>query len=271
MNPVIFETPFFTLHTIWLFFAIAFFLFFFTLIKSAIHNGLKIQFLSENFLPLLLWSLVGARIFSVIANYQNYFFEFSAKSLLSTLYIWDKGLSLWGAATAFTIYFYILCKKNDQNFFKWLDSIVPSLIIAIGIWNLGAFFDGTNYGNESTLPWAVNFDSPSIKYAVPIHPTQIYAMLYAALIVTILKLLEHHEKVQKLEKKGFIALSGATLFSFFFFLENFVRGDDTLTILDIRIPQILSLIICISSGIFFYLRYNQAHKHQARSKASAKK
>ncbi len=262
MNPVIFSTPLFTLHTIWLFFAIAFVIFFYTIIRRAIHNGLKIQFLSENFLPLFLWSLLGARIFSLIENYQNYFFDFSLQSILPTLYIWDKGLSLWGGAIAFAAYLYILCKKNDQNFFKWLDSIIPSLIMSIGIWDLGAFFDGTNYGNESSLPWAVNFDSPAIKYAVPIHPTQIYALLYSALIVGILIFLEHQAKVQKLEKKGFIALCGINLYSFFFFLENFVRGDDTLMIFDIRIPQILSLIVFISSGIFLYLRYNQAHKHE---------
>lgn len=260
MNPVIFETPFFTLHTIWLFFAVSFITFFYLLIKSAVHNGLKIQFLSENFLPLFLWTLLGARIVAVIANYQNYFFEFSLNNLLSTLYIWDKGLSLWGGALAFTIYFYLLCKKSDQNFFKWLDSIAPSLFIAIGIWNIGAFFDGVNYGNESSLPWAVNFDSPSIKYAVPIHPTQIYAFLYCGLITVTLQLLEHSQKIQKLEKKGFIALCGITLYSFFFFLENFVRGDDTLMLFSIRVPQILSFIILISSGIFLYLRYNARNK-----------
>lgn len=257
MHPVIFQSSFFTLHTIWLFFAISLVVFFYLLIKTATHNRLKIQFLSEHFFAIFLWSIAGARIVSVITNYQNYFYEISASTILSTLYFWDKGLSLWGALLGFSIYFYRLCLKNDQSFFKWLDSLVLPLIVAIGIWDLGAFFDGINYGNETSLPWGVNFDSPSIKYAVPIHPTQIYAFLYSGLLIGIIKLLEHNPKTKKLEKNGFIGLSGVALFSFLFFLENFVRGDDAWMILGIRLPQIIALIVFISTGIFMYLRYNE--------------
>lgn len=257
MIPIIFETQFFSLYAFWLFFAIALVVGAYSAIKLGEKNGLKIQFMSEISWKLILWTLLGARIVWVAMNYNTYFYELKLRPIISALYIWDKGLSFWGGVAAFTIAFYYLCKKNDQNFFKWMDSIVPALIIGIAIGNIGAFFDGMNYGRETSLPWGVNFENPSVKYAVPIHPTQIYAFIYTAALSTFLIFASQIKKIKELEPTGFIALLGTFIFSLFRFLEEFVRGDDVILILDIRSTQIISLIAMILSGIFIYLRYNR--------------
>lgn len=196
---------------------------------------------------------------AVIINYQVYLYEFSFSALSRIFFIWDKGLNSWGAILGFGIGFYIICKKKEQNFFKWMDIMVPSIIIILGISSLGAFFDGIHYGKETSLPWGVNFESPSIKYTVPIHPTQIYAFIYSLIIASALILVDQNTKIKNKFSDGIIALMGVSAFSLFKFLEEFLRGDDAWLIFGVRISQIFALIVLILTGIIFYLRYNKGN------------
>lgn len=255
MQPVIFSTKFFELHTLWIFFTIAIIVTTIAIIKMGLKNGLKIQFLSDNGWKIIIWGIIGARIMAILTNYQIYFYELSGTALLRLFYIWDKGLELWGALISTAIYFYFLCKKSNQSFWKWIDVLVPATILGLAIGNIGAFFDGTNYGTPSSLPWAVNFENPAIKYSVPIHPTQIYAFLYSLLTFAGLILLSQHKKIKEIEPSGFLGLTGIGIFSLFHFLEEFIRGDDTFTIIGIRLGQIASVITIIGTIAIIYLRY----------------
>lgn len=260
MIPIIFQTKFFSLYTFWIFFAIAVIVGTYSAIKLGEKNGLKIQFLSEISWKLMLWALLGSRLLGIAVNYDIYFYDFQFSNLIQVFYIWDKGLSFWGGVLAFMIAFYYLCKKNEQDFFKWMDALVPAIVIAIAIGNIGAFFDGMNYGKETSLPWGVNFENPSVKYAVPIHPTQIYAFMYTSALAVFLFIISQLKKIKEIEPAGFIALLGAGIFSLFRFLEEFMRGDDVILIFDIRSTQIISLIAFILAGIFLYFRYNKHTK-----------
>jgi phosphatidylglycerol:prolipoprotein diacylglycerol transferase len=257
MHPELIQTSYFTIYTLWIFITAGIIIATYTLIKLSIRNSLKLQFLSEHSWKMLIWALIGARLLTIILNFNTFFYKFSAKTFIQVFYIWDKGLSLTGAIIAFTIYFYFLCRKHEQNFWKWLDVIVPSAILGIAIGCIGGFFEGTNYGKPTSLPWGVNFESPQIKYTVPIHPTQIYAFLYSLILAIGLILISKTEKIVNLKKSGFIGIMGITAFAFFNFLEQFLRGDDTYTIFGIRIIQILALIIAISGGVFLYMRFKR--------------
>lgn len=253
MHPIIFQTNFFVLHTLWLFFVIGVIAGTYAIIKLSLKNGLKIQFISDNFLKFFLYGILAARLTFVIFNFEIYFNELTIDSILRIFYVWDKGLYFWPGLLASLISFYNACKKNDQNFYKWMDVLVPSIIIGLAATHIGAFFDGINYGTETSLPWGVNFESPSIKYAVPIHPTQIYAFLYSTIIATTLILMGHNQKIQA-KSAGFIGLWGLVGYSFFRFLEEFIRGDDTILIIGIRLDQIITLLVLITAMSFFYKR-----------------
>jgi phosphatidylglycerol---prolipoprotein diacylglyceryl transferase len=268
MHPIVFQTAFLSIHTIWVFFTIAIMVTAYSLIKIGIKNRLKLQFFTDNALGLFIWFLIGARILALALNYNIYFYEFSTETLPRIFYIWDKGLSFWGGVFAASLYFYKICKSNEQDFWRWLDSIAPAIIIGLAIWHLGTFFDGINYGNETGLPWGVNFANPAIKYAVPIHPTQIYAFLYSGIIAATLIFLNQNKKVQELEPKGLIGLIGLISYSFFRFLEEFLRGDDSWFIADIRVPQIISFVLLIAFSVVFYKRYNTMLFSRSRKRNS---
>jgi len=266
MNPIIFGTKYFTLHTFWVFFAVGLITSIFTIIKLSVKNGLKLHFLSENSWKLILWAILGARIIALAENYKAYFYGFNLDGFFRLFAVWDKGLNIWGALIGLILAFFFLCRKHEQNFWKWLEVFIPAIIIGLAAGHLGAFFDGTNYGSPTSLPWGVNFESPSIKYTVPIHPTQIYAFLHSAGISTLLILLNQNERIKKIEKPGFIGILGIILYGFFAFLEEFLRGDDTLMIFGIRTSQIIALAITISAGVILYLRYNKPNKKSKKSK-----
>lgn len=261
MHPIIFQTSSFTLSTFWVFFAISVMVCLYLLITLINHHNLKMQFLSSNFWILILITIIGGRFSGILENLDFYFSNFSTDKILNLFYIWDKNLNFWGAIATFFVYFYFLCKKDNQDFFRWLDLLVPVIIIGIGIGSIGAFFDGINYGNETNLPWGVNFESPFVKYAVPIHPTQIYTFLYCTILTIALFLLPRIKKIKGLNMPGTVGLIGISVYGFLQFIEEFFRGDDAITIFDVRISQIASLIVAILSGIFLFLRYNRHTKN----------
>ncbi|PIR54906.1 hypothetical protein COU74_04170 [Candidatus Peregrinibacteria bacterium CG10_big_fil_rev_8_21_14_0_10_36_19] len=257
MHPILLQTNFFTINTLWIFIIAALLTGTSLFIKEAIKNSLKIQFITQHAWQLIIWSIIGARIANIITNYKSYFYSFSGEALIKILYFWDKGFSFWGALIGFTVYLHYICKKNDQDFLSWLDALIPAGIFALSITHIGNFFEGSSYGNETSLPWGVNFESPAIRYTVPIHPTQIYAFLYTLALGFILIYLEKRPKIQSLKKSGFIALAGIASYNGLRFLEEFFRGDDTFLLFDIRVSQIIVGIIAISASIILYLRYNK--------------
>lgn len=253
MFPIIFQSQHFTIHSLWVFITIAVIVSMYTFIKLGIKNGLKLQFMTDSVVKILVFAIIGARIFAIISNWTLFFYEYSAKTFLQIFMIWDKGLSLWGAILAGTITLYYLCKKNDQNFFKWMDSLTPAFLVGLSITCLGLFLDGAWYGHETSLPWGVNFESPDIKYTVPIHPTQTYIMLYSAAIAIAAILLRDHKFF---DKNGKLTVVVIGVFSFVHFLQEFARGDDVSLVFGIRVPQIVSIAVLIFSLIFYFLYYN---------------
>ena len=264
MHPILFQSPIFTIHTLWIFLAIAIIASMISLIKLTIKNRLKIQFLSDNSFKIFLFALIGARIFAIIANFHIYFTEISLQTFLQLFKIWDLGLNSWGAIAGIIIFLYIQTKKEDQNLQSWLDILIPSIIIGLAISHIGAFFDGIHYGHETSLPWGVNFENSAVKYAVPIHPTQIYAFLYSAAIATTLIFINNLKKFQ--ETPGLLAATGIVSYSSFYFLEQFLRGDDTIMIWIIRLPQILAAITLLIGIKLLYKILTQNKKPLAKSK-----
>jgi len=254
MFPIILETKYFTIHSLWLFIAIAIITGTLVFIKIGTKNGLKLQFLTENTFFILIMSIIGARIFAILFSWNTFFYKYSWETFSQIFKIWDKGFSLWGGLLAGGLTLHHLCKKNDQSFLKWLDSLVPAFLIAIAIACIGTFLDGSWYGNETSLPWGVNFESPAIKFTVPIHPTQIYTLLFSTLIAVLSILSKDHKFF---EPNGKSAILSIAAFSFFSFLNEFLKGDDVIIIFGTRLPQIISASLFIFSLIFYFIYYNR--------------
>lgn len=248
MYPVILQIGPITIFSLWIMIAIGFFAALLVLNKLANKNRLKLNFITDHSLVIFFSGLIFARIAYVLANFNLYFQNPNLNNILRIFYIWDRGLSVWGGILGLTLSLVYFARINNENTLRWLDIFVVSILSALVFGNIGAFLDGINYGRETSLPWGVIIDNS--LYTVPIHPTQIYAALYCLLITIVLFNLFNH-KIAK--NPGQIAIIGSGLYSFFRFLEEFLRGDESNLFFGMREAQICALLGIIISAILFYV------------------
>lgn len=249
MFPILLQIGPVTIYSLWIFIALGMFISLLIVHKLTRGRLVKLSFLGENSLLIFFSGLIMARLVFVIYNFQ-YFWEVMTLEgkFLEPLYIWDKGLSVWGGLLGVFISLFVLAKKENEDFLSWSDIIVVSIMFGMSFCDIGAFLDGRNYGSPTDLPWGVIME-PS-QYAIPVHPVQIYAAIYSLLIGLILLHLFQH---RLFKKPGIIALGGLTLYSFMRFLEEFMRGDETNIIFGfIREAQLWSLLGLSFGGFLLY-------------------
>jgi phosphatidylglycerol:prolipoprotein diacylglycerol transferase len=254
MYPILLQIGSFTLSSIWVLFGLSLFASLIIVNKMAKFRLVKLNFLAENSLLIFLCGLIGARLVFLVYNYQSYWNEISSNSnILSIFHIWDKGLSVWGGLVGVFLSLYILAKKQHEDFKSWADIVIVSAFYGMILTHIGAFLDGRNSGAPTDLPWGVLVENS--QYAVPIHPVQLYAAIYSALIATLLTILF---KKKKFKKPGFISLIGITCYSFFRFLEEFLRGDESHLIFGVIREAQIYAFLGIAIGLYFLYKYQQS-------------
>jgi phosphatidylglycerol:prolipoprotein diacylglycerol transferase len=238
-----------TIYSLWVFIGLGFFAALIVIDKLIKKTRLKLLFLADHSLAIFFGGLVMSRLFFIVRNFNIFFGEFDLSKLPMIFYVWDKGLSVWGAIAGILLTLWWFCRKKGESFQKWLDVFTVSILAAMVLGNIGAFLDGRNYGTETGLPWGVIIEN-SI-YTVPIHPTQIYAAIYCAVLAIVLMQL-FNKKIARQE--GNITLIAVFSFGILRFLEEFLRGDESFVFLGLREAQIYALLAAAISVILFYVR-----------------
>ncbi len=245
MYPILFQIGPFSLHSLWLCVTIAFVAGILVFAKTAKRQRLNLSVLFNHGTSIMLFTLIVSRFVFYITNLQFFMPTFSMNGLLRFFYIWDKGLSFWGALLGLLIIMAIFLTKKQEDLMKWLDAIIIPIGIGIIIANFGQFLDGQAYGSPTNMPWGITYESINVKYTVPIHPTQLYSM---GLVGGILYFLKKHRKYAFFEQDGNTALAAITVYSFTRFWLEFLRGDDAIELLGIRLTSIIALIIFLITG-----------------------
>lgn len=250
MYPVFFEIGPLTIFSLWLFIAIGLLIALLVIYKLTKKNRLKLEILTEMSMPLFLIALVVSRLVYIIKNYELFFQNFNFEKIIHFLIIGDKGLSVWGGIGGLIVTLLYLCHRKKEQFLRWLDIITVGILSALIFGNIGAFLDGTNYGNPTDLPWGITLENS--VYTVPIHPVQIYAAIYCTLLTIILYML-FNTKFNK--KAGNISILAMISYGSLRFLEEFFRGDEINLILGLfREAQIYALLGVIIGCILFHVR-----------------
>lgn len=242
MHQVLIQFKSISIFSLYVFVALGLFASLWTLGKLAQKNRLRLQFILDIGFRLIIGALIGGRIIAVIENYQFYFNRFNTYTFLKLFAVWDKDIAFWGVILGITFVLIKNCQTRNENIKKWSDIGIISLMVMLVFRNFGSFLDGSNGGRPTESFLGMSFNSSNVIYTVPIHPTQLYATIYTAIIAFILYVLF---KKYKNQFEGLIFLVGATIYTFMRFLEGFLRGDDVLRIFGLRLPQILSIILFI--------------------------
>ena len=149
--------------------------------QRKLENGLI-----SDLLPLLvLFSVVGARIYYVAFEWRNY-----AGTPLKALAIWEGGIAIHGALIAGTLTLILFCRWRRQPFWDVLDVLVPSVALGQAIGRWGNFFNSEAFGVPTDLPWKLFIPTSNrpLLYidAEFFHPTFLYESIWNLLLFVVL-------------------------------------------------------------------------------------
>lgn len=208
--------------------------------KESKKQGMS-SFISDLTTYIIVFGIIGARLYYVIFNFDNY-----KNNLWDIFKIWEGGIAIYGAIIGGLLAIISLAKKRGQNIIKTTDIIVPGLILAQAIGRWGNFFNGEAHGTEVTLEFLQSIHLPNfIINGMYIdgsyyHPTFLYESIWC-LIGFILLII-----IRKLtnRKKGIMTYS---YFIWYGIGRLFIEGlrTDSLYLGNFRISQIVSIVLIL--------------------------
>ncbi len=167
--------------------------------KLARSRGIDPNFISEILPSLVLSSIIGARVYYVIFEYQQFSGDkfFTTIKILniylnipSFLAIWEGGIAIHGALLGGFLSIYLFCKSKKIPLKIFLDLLMPSVILGQSIGRWGNFFNNEAFGIPTNLPWKLFIplsNRPDIfANSQYFHPTFLYESLWNLIIFTIL-------------------------------------------------------------------------------------
>lgn len=101
-----------------------------------------------------------------------------------------------------------------------LSAATPGLAVGHAIGRIGCFLVGDDYGQPSSLPWAVAFPNGFPPTDVPVHPTQIYEALALIPVAWLLFRWRRQGRSDRFILGGYLALAGSVRFAI-----EFLRAD----------------------------------------------
>lgn len=87
-------------------------------------------------------SLIFARFFYVIMHLDIYM-----SNIYQIFYIWQGGLSIYGALLGFLFTSIVFLRKYGYNLWLWFDLMMPSILFGLIVLQLTKFYDAIFIGN----------------------------------------------------------------------------------------------------------------------------
>ncbi len=212
--------------------------------RDATRRGLDPDVLINGIVVTVLASLVGARIYYVLFNW-DYYSAHPSKIVA----IWEGGLAIHGGLIAGAITLILFCRHSHFSLPVTTDIMVPGLILGQAIGRWGNFFNQEAFGTPTDLPWKLYIDPahrpPQFAGYEYFHPTFLYESLWDFLIFCLLwfvlrKRLESRPGALTLCYLGFYSIG-----------RYFVEGlrTDSLMLGSYRAAQVVSaILLAISAG-----------------------
>ena len=98
----------------------------------------------------VVWGVVGARLYHVITDYQRF-----DDDPLRAFQIWKGGLSIWGAVIGGAIAVIVTTHRRHMPTLVVMDCMAPGILAAQAIGRWGNWFNQELFGKPTTLPWGL--------------------------------------------------------------------------------------------------------------------
>lgn len=191
---------------------------------------------------LLPMAIVGARLYYVIFEWDNYRGDF-----FKIIDIRSGGLAIHGGIIAGLIVGYLFAKKKKLRFFTLSDIIMIFLPLGQAIGRWGNFFNNEAFGSETDLPWALIIDGRAV------HPTFLYESIGNLIIFA--GLLYFFRKKQK--RYGQTTALYLIFYGILRFFVEYFRTD-SLWIGPIKQAQLISVVFLIIGIALFVIQSKKA-------------
>lgn len=156
---------------------------------KAVKFGIERAQLDDVAFWLIIWSIVGARLYYVI-----FYPEFFRDDLLEIFKIWHGGQSIYGALIAGALTLWYFARKTKTSFWQWGDLLAFALPLAQGVGRLGNFFNYEAFGSPTNLPWKMFVPEQyrPVGYAQYeyFHPAFAYEMIWNVFVFLVFAFVE---------------------------------------------------------------------------------
>ncbi len=213
---------------------------YFIITTQAHKKGIKKESISDMFFYLVIFSILGARLYYCIFNLNYYLYH-----PLDIIKIWEGGLAIHGGIIAGLIVIFIYCKKNSINLLDITDIFSVALVLGQAIGRWGNFFNQEAYGPITSYNTLKRLGIPDfiingmyIDYNYH-HPTFLYESFGCIIILIIILILNKILKKRGINTSLYLILYGIIRF--------FIEGlrTDSLMLFNIKVAQLVSLISII--------------------------
>ncbi|MEV4806859.1 prolipoprotein diacylglyceryl transferase [Nonomuraea sp. NPDC049421] len=212
--------------------------------------------ISDIAVPGVVFGLIGARLYHVITDWQIYFGPRAIKEPYQALFIWEGGMSIWGAVALGGVGVWLACRRRGLSLGAVADTVAPGIAIGQAIARWGNWFNQELYGSPTTLPWGLEIDQahggePGVLY----HPTFLYESLWDLALGLALIGIGRRFDLQH-GRLFAVYVAGYTLGRFW--IEGLridaVGGvDHAVTFLSLRINQWTSIVLFAGALVYFWL------------------
>ncbi len=211
-------------------------------IKEANRVGLGEDTLLDFLIIALPLSIIGARMYYVIFEWDRY--RGSFKEILN---IRNGGLAIHGGVITAIIVAIVFTKVKKIDFWVLADIAAPSLVLGQSIGRWGNYINQEAHGGPTDLPWGIMVEG------VKVHPTFLYESIWnIGIFIFLIWYRKNHQKIP-----GELFLLYLALYSFIRVLIEGLRTD-SLMLGNIRIAQLVSIMgIFIGVALFIYKRKKQ--------------
>ena len=214
------------------------------------HDGrYKIKFDDVLTLSLIMIPVgfICARLYFVLFNLPYYI-----QNPVEILDVRNGGLAIYGGIIGAISTIAVFCKVKKINFLDLLDYLAPVLPLGQAIGRWGNYVNIEAYGSETNWPIKMEIVEQGVtKY---VHPTFLYESICSFILFFIL--------VYVCRKRKFSGQVAAIYLMGYGFYRFFIEGlrTDSLMLGNIRVSQLLSLVIFVSILLIYVLKMKKETK-----------
>ena len=215
------------------------------LLKRHRDFGLTQDHILDVFIVSVVSGVVGARLYYVIFNPDNYF---GPGKWLNIFKVWEGGLAIYGGIIAAAICLFLYARRKKIPIGVLFDIGALGLLIGQAIGRWGNFMNREAFGAETNLPWRMG-----LAYSdrtIYVHPTFLYESLWNAVGFILI----HTFSKKRRKYDGQVFLLYLAWYGFGRFVIEGLRTDSLyLFSTDIRVSQLVAaLTFC--AAVFILVR-----------------